>query len=459
MSWFFKLLGNAGVNTAEIDANHQLMVATNSDPTKAGAVLLYDAEGTAIVSEENGALSVSQDGMLFCEQVDGSAINTNRWTYSTSGMTVAQANGFITLNSAAAVTANSYAILQSVLQIPFYGSLPVEIEFAGKVPVQPQSNFTIEIGVGAVATNAAPTDGAFFRWTATGAFQAVVNNAGSETTASLTPPPTSNTKTLFTLIVAEDHVVFKINDVTIANIANPAGLAFPFSAGHQPIVMRVYNAASVPGAAPQFLLGQCTAFQIAVNQIRPWTHVLSDIGLGGYQSPVSPFTQTGNRAASSAPASLALSNTTPSLTTLGGEWQVASISAANTDYALVGYQVPAPFKLRIYGIHIWANVLGAAIVTPTVLDWALGLNCSAASLATAESPPTTWAPKRIPIGKHNFLALAGIGASAPDIYRRFEVPMIVDAGRWFHVILRIPNGAATVSLLYSGGIFVDAQHE
>src|SRR6202007_237535 len=127
------------------------------------------------------------------------------------------------------------------------------------------------------------------------------------------------------------------------------------------------------------------------------------------------------RAASSAAASLSLSNTVPSLTTLGGEWQIAALAPANTDYALMAYQVPSPYKLRVYGIHIWATVRGVAVVTPTELDWVIGINSSGASLATAESPPTTWAPKRIPIGRHAFAALAGIGVQAPDIYRRFEV--------------------------------------
>lgn len=459
MSWLFKLLDAAGVNQAVVDADGQVATRLSDDPAKAGAVKLYDASGNPIVVEENGALSVSQDALLFCEQVDGNSINTNRWTYAVSGMTVVQASGFITLNNGGAVTAGAYAILQSILQIPFYGTLPVEVEISGKVPVQPQSNFTVEIGVGSATGAGAPTDGCFFRWSPSGAFLAVVNNAGGETTVAITPIPVSDVQTLFGLTIAEDHVQFSIDDELVADIQNPAGLAFPFSAGHQPLFMRVFNAGSSPGAAPKFSLGQATAFQASINQVRPWTHVLSDQGMAGYQSPVSPFTQTPNRGASSSPSSLSLSNTTPSLTTLGGEWQVAALAAANTDYALMAYQVPAPFKLRVYGIHVWACTLGAAIVTPTMLDWALGLNSSAASLATAESPPATWAPKRIPIGRHLFAASAPVGTAAPDVYRRFEVPMIVDAGRFLHVILRIPNGANTANLLYSGGVFIDAQHE
>lgn len=458
MPFYQRIQGSSG-GAADVDSDGQLLAKLNADPAKAGAVRLYDSAGAPIIVEENGALSVSQDNLIFNETVDGNAVNTNRWTYAVSGMTVAQANSFITLNNASAVTANAYAILQSILQIPFYGVLPTEVEISAKVTVQPQANFTIELGFGNLATTAAPTDGCFFRWTPSGTFVAVVNNAGAETISAPLTAPTSDVLTLFSFVFAEDAVQFKIGDVTVAELETPPALGYPVNVGHLPIIFRTLNASSAPGAAPKLAIGAVTAVQLSLNQVRPFIHVLSDLGFAGYQSPVPPFAQTANRGASSAAASLALSNTVPSLTTLGGEWQFAALAAAVTDYALFAYQVPSPYKLRAYGVHIWAAVLGAAIVTPTILDWVLGINCSAASLATAESPPTTWAPKRIPVGHHAFLALAGIGAQSPDVYRRFEVPMVVDAGRYLHIILRVPNGANTANLLFRGGVFVDAQHE
>lgn len=459
MPGFVNLIELASGHIAGIDVDGQVKIATNSDPTKMGGTKIFDAEGRSIIVEENGALSVSQDNLIFNETVDGAAINTSRWTYSSSGMSLAQTNGFMVLNSGGAVTAGAYAILQSILQIPFYGVLPTEVEISAKTPVQPQSNLIQEIGFGNATTNAAPTDGCFFRWTTSGNFQAVINNSGVETTMTIATAPTNDIMTLFSFVFTEDKVQFKIDDVVVAEIPTPPGLAYPCDAGHLPIFFRVYNGGSSPGAAPKLSIGAVTAVQLSLNQIRPFTHILSDLGMGGYQSPTTPFAQTPNRAASSAAASLALSNTVPSLTTLGGEWQFAAVAAAVTDWALMAYQVPAPYKLRVYGIHVWASVRGIAVVTPTELDWVLGVNSSGASLATAESPPTSWAPKRIPIGRHAFQALAGIGVQPPDVYRRFEVPMVVDAGRYLHVILRVPAGAATASLLFAGGVFIDCQHE
>lgn len=459
MSWFFSLLGRASGNVAEVDADNQLLVRTSADPTKAGAVRFYDSGGQPITVEENGALSVSQDNLIFSEQVDGAAINTNKWITATSVLAIAQAAGYITLNSANVTSANGYASITSILNLPFYGDLPCEILISAKVTALPQANATVELGLGYAATNAAPTDGAFFRWASTGAFLAVVNNGGSETAVSAGTPPTAGHKTTFTIVTAEDHVQFYVDDTLVADIANPTGISYPFNAGRQPVFARVITGSGSPSQAPQIGIGQVTAVQLSINQFRPWVHVLADMGLTAYQSPITPYTQLTNRANSSAPASLALSNTVASLTTLGGEWQVAAPAAANTDYALFAYQVPAGYRLKVFGIRIWSAVLGAAIVTPAVLDWALGINASAVSLATTDSPPTSWAPRRIPVGAQTFLASAGIGTPAPDIVQRFDAPQIIDSGRFFHIILRIPNGAATANLLYRGGVLIDGQHE
>lgn len=467
MSWFFKLLDAAGVNQAVVDQYGQLNVTTNQDPTRAGAVRLYDADGSAINVEENGALSVSQDELILSEQVDGSALNTNRWITSSSGLTIAQAGGFITLNSTGALTASSYAILSSVNQIPLYGDMPVEFSFNAKVATNAQTNATVELGLGIATTTAAPTDGAFFRWTPTGVFQAVVNNAGSETTqvcalpagSTLMLPPALNNSVLYTIVISEDHVQFTYDDEIIADIANPPAFAYPVNAGHQPVFARVYTGGSPPSLAPVLSIGQCMVRQISVQTYKTWRDRVASFGMAGYQSPVTPFTQTANHANSTSPVSAVLSNTAAGYTTLGGRYQFAAVSAAATDFALFAYQVPAPFKFFCTGISVSALVTGVAVVTATVLDWALGINASAVSLATADSPPASWAPRRVPLGTQGLLALVGLGTSAPDIIRVFDPPLVIDAARFLHVILQVPAGAATASLVFRGNVFIQGYFE
>lgn len=445
---------------ADVDVNRNLKVTLPTDEAQAGYARTLDGLGNPIVTTESGALLTSLEAVMLFEQVDGAAVNTNVWSPASSNMTIAQASGFITLNSTLATTANAYAILTSIKAIPMYGPLPLRAQINAKVATIPQANQTMELGLGSVGTNAAPTDGAFFRWAPNGNFLAVVNNGGSETTsANLTPPPTANVMTLYEVIMVEDRVQFYINDEQVADIVNPVGLAFPTGAGRLPVFARAYNSASVPAQAPQISIGQVVVLQQDMQQQRPWSEVLATLGRGCYQSPVTPFGQTANHANSTSPASATLSNTAAGYTTLGGRYQFAAVAGAATDFALFAYQVPAGYQLLITNVRIAAVVTGAAVgLSGTVLDWSLGLNASAVSLATADGAGT-WAPRRIPIGAQGLATAAGIGASAPDLINRFDPPLVVDAGRYLHVILQVPVGLATVSQVLRGDVFIGGYFE
>lgn len=445
---------------AGVDANGNLKVVTPQDPALAGSIRLFDSGGDALHASENGDLQVSLATMAFFEQVDGSSVDTNKWAQSSSNMTIAQASGFITLNSGAALTAGGYAILNSIKAIPLYGPMPAVVQFSAKVSAQPQANMTMELGVGAASTTSAPTDGAFFRWTASGAFVCVVSNGGSETTsAPIVDIPASNVKTLFQITVVEDTVEFRINDDHVIDVDNPGALSFPVNAGHQTLFARVYNGGSSPNQAPQLSIGQVVVAQQGINQNKPWVDVLASLGRSFYQNP-STFGQTTNHANSTSPVSAALSNTAAGYTTLGGRYQFAAPAAAATDFALFAFQVPAMFQFVCTGIMISAMNTGAAVgASATVLDWAVGINASAVSLATADAAGV-WAPRRVPLGMQSFAGLGVIGLAAPDISRNFiSAPLVVDAGRYLHVIVQVPVGLATGSQVIRGDVIVTGYFE
>lgn len=449
--------GNAN-NTLGIDADGNALVNLPSDPTKIGGVKMYDGLGNPIVTTENGAQYVSSDSLVFFEQVDGTALNTNVWGPSTSGMTIAQANGFITLNSGNATTGNAYAILSSIKNIPLYGILPVKVVINARIPVAAQANLTMELGIGSVATTAAPTDGCYFRFNPAGGFVAVINNGGNETvSALLTPPPTTEVA-IFEIEIVEDRVRFYLEDVVVADIHVPLGQAFPTAAGRLPIFFRVYNSASAPSAAPSIAIGQIIVVQQDMLQNKAWSDVLVGMGRGAYQSPTA-FTQTSNHTNSTSPASATLSNTAAGYTTLGGRYQFAAVGAAATDFALFAFQVPVGYQLFVTNVRISALNTGAAVgVSATVLDWALGINASAVSLATADGAGT-WASRRIPLGMHGLAGLAAIGQAANDITARFDPPLVVDGGRFLHVILQVPIGLATVSQVIRGNVYIGGYFE
>lgn len=168
------------------------------------------------------------------------------------------------------------------------------------------------------------------------------------------------------------------------------------------------------------------------------------------------FDQLTNHANSTSPVDATLSNTAAGYSKLGGRYSFASIASAATDYALFAYQVPTTLRAFITGISIDAMVTGAAnATTATILDWALGVNANAVSLATADVAGVG-APRRIPLGTMSCLAAAAIGGQfTSPIRQNFPTPIVVEPGRFIHVILQVPLMTATASEVIRGDVMIN----
>lgn len=457
------LEGALSGNVAEVTSDKNLNVTLPAVAAQAGYAKILDANGDPILTTENGALNTSLDGVLFFEQVDGTALNTNLWTTSSDTLTITQAGGFITLNGAAVTTGGKYAILNSVKYLPLYAHLPLKASFNVKVATVAQANATVELGIGTATTTSAPTDGAFFRWNSSAELRCVINNGGTELQSAPINQAlfAANDIVLCEIVIVEDRVQFFLDDVTVAEVLVATGQAYPTNSGRLPLFARVYTGGSAPVSAPQLNIGQVIVVQQAMNQNKTWVDTMSSLGRGAYQSPITPYQQTANHANSTSPTSATLSNTAASYATFGGRFQFAALAGAVTDYALFAYQVPTGYQLYITSVAISVTNVGAAVsaVTPTVLDWSLGVNSSAVSLATTDSPPTSWAPRRIPLGVQAFVAAALLGQSPNDLVRIFPSTVVCDSGRFVHVILQVPTGAATALEIFRGDVLLNGYFE
>lgn len=461
MPGYINLVDTASGNIAEVNANRELKIATSAEAEEAGFTRLASGDGEPLAATEDGHLLVSEDSVIFFDQIDGNAINTNLWDAAgVSGMTIAQASGFITLNNAAAVTANAYAILKSIRSFPLYPEFPTFAALDLKLNVQPQANVTIEFGFGNPSGASAITDGVFYRLSPDGTMKAVTVNNGSETVSAALTNVSINVMHDFDISVEVDDAEFEIDDAQETTIENPAGLPYAVGATRLPLFIRIINGSVAPSTAPQVALGRISVVQKILRPNKSWGEVLASMGRGSYQSPVTSFGQTANHANSTSPTSATLSNTAAGYTTLGGRFQFASPAGAATDFALFAYQVPAGYQLIVRGISIAAIDIGAAVATTaTVLDWSVGLNSSAVSLATADSPPTTWAPRRVPLGLQGWEVGDGVGEFAETIRQSFDPPLIVDGGRYFHIIVQVPVGTATGSQIIRGDVLVNGYFE
>lgn len=456
-----KIVGSTSGNIAEVDSSNQLKVALPTAAASAGfAKAVFDDDLRPKIFSRFGTISVGPRAISGFDVVDGAALNTNIWTPATTTMTIAQANGFVTLNSGAITTANTSAQVTSIKQHQFINGYPLTIRMLVNVSVAAQSNATMEAGAAVASGTSAPTDGVFFRWNSSGEFRCVCNFGGVETQSAAQTMPGTNTLLQLHIVIKGTSVDFYQANTLLVTVSVPATASGPTSSSRYAQFFRVYTGSSPPVTAPQLSFAASFVFHADLNHNKPWMHMMSSVGRSAYQSPVTAFAQTANWTNSTNPTSATLSNTAAGYTTLGGLFQFAAPGGASTDFALFGYQIPTGFQLHVTRCSITSINTGAAVATTaTIMRWGIGINASAVSLATADSPPTSWAPRRIGIGQQSWVVGDPIGKQATDIDRAFDTAPIVDSGRFLHIICAVPTGTATASQVISGTVQVEGYFE
>ena len=122
--------------------------------------------------------------------------------------------------------------------------------------------------------------------------------------------------------------------------------------------------------------------------------------------------------------------------------------------------IPAK-TMYVTGIRIdTMNTVVAVATTATVLQWGCAVGSSGTSFATADSATAgTRAPRRMILGLQSFPVGATVGAVANTIDVKFDAPLMVEAGTYFHIILKIPIGTATSTELFRGTIMINSYAE
>lgn len=457
--------GGASSDLANVNTAKKLEVSAFG--RDGGVLEIGDRFGASIELADDGRLDISQDTPLFRDTFSGSAVAAhNRWFQSLTTMTATVGSGAITLNAGAVTTVSTYATITSVEK--FRGFIDGALYWRARArPVNlPQTNATAELGLFNALTNAAPTDGLFVRWTASGGFECVINRGGVETSVAMTAPA-SGVYSVFSGNVTASKAYCEyetpstgVRVETFLNLDSSAPSAFVESPG---LGMRVYTAGVAPALAPQLLVGVISAGTKVVDMQRPVADVQ---GVTGNQAAFTPTTgaQSTNFTNSTGPVSATLSNTAAGYTTLGGKYQFAAPAGAVTDFALFGYQVPTSYRFVLTGVRISTCVTGAAsATTPTMLEWGLGFGSTAVSLATADATgaaPTS-APRRLTVGEQSIPVGTAIGGCVGDIWLgdgRTALG-IVESGRFLHVILSVPVGTATASETIRGTVTLTGYFE
>jgi hypothetical protein len=447
MAYDFVQRDSATGNPVTVD-NGNSHVVLPLTAAQAGYAKIAGKDGSPLKVLATGYLAASLESLEFYDTIDGNSVNTNLWNQSVSGMTITQASGKLSLNPTNVVTANAYAILSSIPNFLVTSCTPLHLHKTIQNSLwNTGANTVVEFGWGAVATNVAlPTDGMLVRGRA-GVIYAVVNNGGSELEIALTPTfalPSANVSAEWVLDLYANELRVYVDGVLWTTGAtacvSPTSLMAATNNSRQPVFFRVYNTASAPGASPTLSLGQITVQQRNSNIDKPWSHRMLGMGRGAYQNPLT-FGQTANWGNSAVPTTRGLSNTTPCEATLGGLLRFTPTYVADTDYVLFGFQVPAGFQYYLTGISYTDPIFlsGTGAATASVLQFGVGVNASAASLATADGAGT-WGYRKEPLGQ-SILAASPTNITVPsspglNMYK-FPTPgMLIEGGRYFAFIAR-----------------------
>jgi hypothetical protein len=438
---------------------HAIIVAGKNDDTT--TFMRTDRKGNQMIGNYVPEL---------IENFEGATVNVQRWTATSTTFVPAQSTlaGY-NFNSTSLTTLSAVSILQS--QRLFVRSPRIPMQLKSRLRHSLVSGAIADFGFGVPATTTLIVpNGVCFRMTTSGTIKGVLtlnsveiaigdiaSNVGSNGNTIGSPLNMSNAYYtsgyfVYDIIIDDDNAVFTVQDTFTGEIIGELSLPVPkdqikmWGATALPVYYRVYNN-TAPSTAPVFAITELQTLTTDWGVQPDMSQVAGNLGLSAGRNPFTGA-QLENHTNSTAPTSATLSNTAAGYSTLGGRFQFAAVAGAVTDFALFAIAIPAGSRFLCEGIHIETYNTGAAVATTaSVLEWAMGFNSSAVSLATANIVRRQVGVQSFPIG-------AAIGAVAAPIDVNFVTPEVVESGRFLHVILNLPIGTATASQVIRGVVQV-----
>lgn len=473
----FRIEGNTSGNVVEVDTSHNLNVTLPALPATAGFAMIAGEQSAvgepagsvieAVRVSAQGRLAVGQPVMLFNEVFNYTAVNTALFKQASTTQTITVAGGTLNLNASALTTLSTYSAVST------YSFFPFQADFATfglsdvSLSAPAQVNNVVEIGFNQAATNAAPTDGALFRYDLAGALKAVLNNNGTEYTSAALVVPSAGVMHKYKIVCENDRVLFYIDGACQAIIAAPSGLGMPMYAQGQPFTVRTINGASAPALANVVKVGYIfVGLQDAAGMGKDNATIAAAGGRMGSQG------QSGNTMGSTAlltnllaaGAGVAMTNTTAALGVgLGGQFSALPTLVVATDGIVCSFLNPIataaiPGKtLYIRGVRVQGAVTTILAGGPVLYQYSLAYGHNALSLATAEAAGSK-AARRVPLGYENFVVTAPVGTIGASVYMPLVAPVAVNPGEY--VALTAKNmGVVTTTGVITFTVAFDAYWE
>ena len=493
--------GNNSSNLANVNSLQELSVTTPvTGLTAAGFVQmstesdLGDSTGyrsvLALDASDDYRVRVGVDQTLFTATFEGTVVLTTQWVNTSSIASSTQVSGFFTGNSGGTSTANGYIFLRTWRQFPTFGTYPMYLDMWIREGNYDATNAISEFGFLYLVTQPTqqPLDGIYFRRTSGGELHGVITANGFDTENIVIPTENvpsrdgvglyNPAKTNHFLITIHNDVVrFWINDVLVGEILCPASHSNNTGSSNLPVGFRVLNT-NTASAGRQLSVGLVSVSSGDQNTNKPWSHAMSGSGGGSYQtqqgSAVGPTVVRGINSSghpTSGTGRIAglwgTATSTPALNSLGGLWTSPAISTITTeaDYPIFAYLNPAgtatlPGKtLYVTGIRIGdTSVATVAATNPIFLSYIVMAEASSATTSTADAATTT-SGKSTVIGGHGFGASDPVGTMKPGFTMDFNSPLVVPAGKYLTVVVRLFGTVTSNTLVVTGSVAVNGYFE
>lgn len=450
--------GTSSAGKANVDANFNLNVNTPTTVAQAGfAALVSENDAGTVTTRSMRApltspvrrLNVAVDTILFDESFENTAQDTSKWRTATTNFVLAQATGYVVLNSTAVTTTGSSQVYQSTRYVPLFGGAPLIFDAHISITAAPPTNWTFEVGLfettHAFAATYPALDGVHFRLNSTGLI-GVLNYNGTETVSGTLIAAGSilvNQNIKLRIVISHKFVEFwAANNTTgilvlLGTVNTPAANGQPIASASLPITFRLNQ----PGVASAGVSAKISDVFVHLGDMlssKPWQHQMASIGQTAYEGQ--PGGTLGSTAlltnSLAAGAGAAMTNTAASLGSgLGGQFCALPTLTAATDGIVCSYQNPfgsvtQPARtLYITGVAVKGVVLVAFTGGPVYYFYSLAFGHTAVSLATAEAIAAK-APRRIALGLETYVVTAPVGTLGQGISQKFETPIVVNPGEF-----------------------------
>ena len=381
-------------------------------------------------------VEVSQASPLFTDTFNYTAQDTSRWSNTLTTFTQNWGGGFTSFNSGLSVAANAASLLKT------YGAWPIPTEGSlvfrmfGYLTQIAQVHCVTEFGFLQATGVAAPTDGAFFRFDATGVLSGVANYNGVEQLIVITAP-TPSVNTLWKIVLDETHVEFWINSVLQGQIQSAAGNGQPVMSSYVQLAIRMYHSTIAPTLANQLRISDIDLWHTDGNINRSSVYERTQAGLNASQGAAGMTMGSTAQYSNSTSATAAVpTNTTAALGTgLGGLFLETATIAVGTDGIICSYLNPVgtvniPGRKLVITGYRWTSIPTVTLAGGTfVYCCGLAYGHTALSLATTEAAAAK-APRRVPVGLYSLAANAAVGTLGANFDHQFTTPIVVNPGEY-----------------------------